>query len=137
MNIAPYLSFDGQCDAAFELYARVLGGEITMKMHYAEAPMPSDPADAGRVMHVCLQAGGHEIMGSDRPQHHPGAAKSGMSVAVALPTAEKAHEVFTALAEGGTVGMPMAATFWTPAFGMLTDRFGTPWLVSAEGPAPG
>lgn len=131
VNVSPYLSFSGRCAEAFEMYEKVLGGEIVMRMRYRDAPVPSDPAAADQIMHICLRIGAHELMGADVPpgHHRP---MAGMSVAVALPTADAAHAAFAALSDGGHVGMPMAETFWTKAFGMVVDRFGTPWIVSAE-----
>ena len=68
-------------------------------------------------------------MGSDVPPEHY-SAPQGFGVTVAVPTTAEAERIFKALAEGGRVTMPFEATFWSPGFGMVTDRFGTPWMVN-------
>ena len=127
-----YLFFDGQCAEAMRFYERVLGGTMQTLMTYAQSPMPGEctPADPGRVMHACVVLpDGRMLMASDSPdsaQHKP---MAGFSLALNYPTADEARKVFDVLAAGGSVTMPVSKTFWAEAFGMLTDRFGTPWMV--------
>ena len=135
MRINPYLTFDGQCRAAFELYARVLGGKIEMMMTHADSPM-ADRAPAGwrdKIMHARLVVGDQVLMGSDSPPEHHEDAK-GFSVSISIEDTARAERVFAALAESGTVRMPLQETFWALRFGMLVDRFGTPWMVNCERP---
>ena len=134
MQTVPYLTFGGTCREAFQFYASVLGGTPEIMSH-AESPMADQvPADwADRVMHAYLAADGAVLMGSDMP---PGESAGGNAVWVSLHVASPhdADRVFAALAEGGTVSMPIAETFWSPRFGMLTDRFGISWMVNCAPP---
>lgn len=131
MNMNPYLSFNDQCEAAFNFYAKVLGGKIDGLLRNGESPM-RDKVPAERhnlVMHAQMSIGSQIIMGADMP---PDMLKPGGSIALTInyDTPEEAERVFHALAEGGTVNMPIGPTFWAKRFGALTDKFGVPWLVN-------
>lgn len=132
MEMAPYLVFNGNCKEAFTFYQSVLGGELTVMTH-AEAPMDTPPASADLVMHARLETDGQALMGSD---NEPGASETPASFAVSVgySTAEDAERVFAGLAAGGTVTMPIDETFWAIRFGMLTDKFGVPWMVNCDRP---
>jgi PhnB protein len=137
MRFHPYLTFDGNCAAAFARYQEIFGGPLDV-LTMAEAP---DGAPAGvdpdLVMHAALTTdGGALLMGADHPTGELTSPVHGMCVNVELPTKEEAHRVFDDLAEGGTVQMPMGETFFSHAFGTCVDRFGTPWMVMA-GTFPG
>ena len=149
MQFIPYLNFDGNCAEAMAFYAQVFGGQILHQMRFADMPpsegMPPLPdAAKGRLMHAHLQVGAQAIMASDTMPAMPGQPEvcaggyqkpQGLWVSIAVDTAAEGQRVFDALAQGGTVGMPYSATFWSPGFGMVTDRFGTPWMVNvAEAP---
>jgi PhnB protein len=126
-----YLFFDGQCAEAMRFYERTLGGRMESLMTYAQSPDPAacPPGDKDRVMHASVVLpDGRMLMASDSPagMHKP---MAGFALALNYPTADEARKVFDALSAGGSVMMPMGKTFWTEAFGMLTDRFGTPWMV--------
>jgi PhnB protein len=132
MNVNIYLTFDGRCAEAFADYARILGGKVAFSQTFGESPMAKDvPAEQhDRVMHSELHLGDKVIMGSDAPPQWyttPG----GFSVSLGFDDVEEGQRVFDALAEGGTVKMPLQETFWAKGFGMLIDRFGTPWIVNA------
>ncbi len=131
-KVAAYLSFDGNCAEAFDLYAAVFGGEPGLRMTYGQSPMADElPAGAaGRVMHTSMTIGGVELMGADLHPGRPYQRPQGMNVMVDLDSAERVGAAFARLAEGGQVTMPVTATFWSPAFGMVTDRFGTPWMLA-------
>lgn len=132
MQINPYLSFDGRCREAFEFYAKVLGGTIAFIQTYGDTPMaehvPAENRD--RVMHVTLVAGQETLQGADAP---PGqfSTPAGFCVALHFDEAADGQRVFDALSDGGSVQMPFQETFWAKGFGMLVDRFGTPWIVNA------
>ncbi len=131
MDVTPYLNFNGTCAAAFEFYAQVLGGEIEFLQTHAQSPMKEHvPADwQDKVIHVCLNVKGKRLMGSDAPADHFAPAQ-GMYINVQVPTTEEGRRVFEAFADGGKITMPFAQTFWSPGYGMVTDRFGTPWMVN-------
>lgn len=131
MEFTPYLNFNGTCAEAFRFYAQVLGGTIEMLQTHGESPVkdhvPPDWHD--KVLHARLNVEGRVLMGSDAPAEYTPA--QGMYVSIQVPTAAEASRLFTKLAEGGTVTMPFAQTFWSPGFGMVVDRYGTPWMVNA------
>ena len=91
--------------------------------------MPSEHADM--VMHAALKFGDDLLMASDDPTGD-GAGVKGMAINLALADPDEVTRVFDALAEGGKITMPLGETFWSPRFGMCTDRFGTSWMVNVE-----
>ncbi|HKW58060.1 MAG TPA: VOC family protein [Candidatus Acidoferrum sp.] len=133
MQINPYLVFDGQCEAAFKFYERLLGGKITGMMTFGNSPAAaqSDPDWRDKVMHVHMTVGSWVLMGSDAPRQHF-QKPQGFAVSLGVKGVEDGRRIFNALAENGVVQMPFEKTFWSPGFGMLTDRFGIPWMVNCE-----
>ncbi|MBV8121579.1 MAG: VOC family protein, partial [Alphaproteobacteria bacterium] len=127
------LSFDGRCEAAFKFYEKVLGGKIVAMMTFGETPMKDQmPADwHGKIAHARLTVGDAVLMGGDPPPQHYQLPK-GITVTLATGDPAEAERVFEALSEGGMVTMPIAETFWARRFGMLTDRFGIPWMINCE-----
>lgn len=129
--IDSYIFFDGNCADAMRFYERVTGGKVTAMLKYSESPDPNQcpPGSSDRIMHASLLVDGRNLMASDTPagQFKP---MQGFSLSLYFDTPEEAKQKFDMLAEGGSVFMPMGPTFWAKAFGMLTDRFGTPWMVS-------
>jgi PhnB protein len=137
MALHPYinLSFNGQCEDAFRHYERCLNGKVTFMLKYADSPMAKDaPAEWGvKIVHATLEIGTTRIQGSDPP---PGGYEAPKGFAISLkPEFGDAETLFTALAEGGTVTLPLQQTFWARAFGMVTDRFGVPWIINAGDPS--
>ena len=132
MKLNPYLAFDGKCREAFEFYEKALGGKIVFMQSYGESPMASSmpPETHGRIMHVTLQLGDQSLQGADAP---PGqfSTPAGFSVAAHFDDESEGERVFNALGQGGEVKMPFQPTFWAKGFGMVIDRFGTPWIVNA------
>jgi PhnB protein len=134
-----YLFFDGTCAQAMRFYEKALGATLETAMTYADMPGEEKPAPgaADRILHASLLLDGRRLMASDSM---PGETYGGMhGFAVSLNHAhseiDEAKRHFEALLEGGgKVIMPMAATFFSPAFGMLTDRFGTTWMVGCDSP---
>jgi PhnB protein len=135
MQLNPYLGFDGRCEEAFRFYERVLGGKIAFMMRWSEGPMAeqSDPAMRNQIMHARLVIGDQMLMGSDGGGqcHQP---MAGFSVTISVDDPAEADRIYNALSEGGEVRMPIQETFWARRFGMLTDRFGTPWMINCEKP---
>lgn len=137
MQITTHLGFNGNCREAFEMYERVLGGKIVFSMTFGESPMATQfPAELhSRIIHIALQTDGGLIQGADSP-HGEAVNPAGFCVCVATKDAAEAARVFKGLSDGGKVQMEMQKTFWSPAFGMCTDKFGTPWMVNTDGPMP-
>ncbi len=135
MQLNPYLTFNGKCEAAFKFYERVLGGKIEAMMTYGSSPMADQtPAEwRNKIMHTRLTIGGELLMGSDAPPDRYEPMK-GISVTLGIEKPADAERIFHALAENGTVQMPIQETFWAARFGMLVDQFGTPWMISCEKP---
>jgi PhnB protein len=137
MQMVPYLGFDGQCAEAFRFYHAVLGGELRIMTH-GESPMADQvPAEwRDRVLHAALVTDGAVLMGGDAPPGQ-GAKPQGFCVALQVDDPAEAERIYNALVEGGEATMPMQATFWAERFGMLVDRYGTPWIVNGAGAAQG
>jgi PhnB protein len=132
MQVNPHLSFNGNCEEAFAFYEQALGAKTTMKMTYGESPMAGDmpPEIQKKIMHARLNVSDKIIMGADAMRNYEKPA--GFSITLSPEDPVEAEVMFKALAEGGTVRIPMEETFWAHRFGMLTDRFGTPWMINCE-----
>jgi len=135
-NLNPYLTFNGQCKAAFKFYEKVLGGKIDAMLPHEGTPAAEHvPPDwRKKIMHAHLTVGDVVLMGSDAPPAFYEPMK-GFSVTLGIADPAEAERVFHALAKKGTVRMPIQQTFWAARFGMLVDQFGTPWMINCEQPA--
>ncbi|WP_238367291.1 VOC family protein [Mesobacterium pallidum] len=132
--ILPYIHFQGQCRAALTFYAEVLGGTPEM-MSYAQMPdAPEAFANSTRILHGQLATDGHgTLMASDFPEGFEGDPQKAVSITITTETADEARRLYDAFADGGDPIQPFAATFFSPGFGMIRDRFGTHWMVMAGG----
>lgn len=131
MQIEPYLFFEGCCEEALEFYKKTLGAEVTFLMRFKECPEPEScqPGTEEKVMHANVRIGESNIMVSDgRCGGTPGF--QGFALSFSPPNEAEAATVFGALSEGGQVVMPLEKTFWSPFFGMVTDRFGVLWMIN-------
>jgi PhnB protein len=136
MQVQPYLFFDGRAEEAIEFYKRKLGAKVEMLMRFKESPEapPPDkvpPGSDNKVMHACLRVGDTAVMASDgncagKPNFH------GFSLSLSAKDEADAKRLFAALGDGGQVQMPLGKTFFSPAFGMVADRFGVSWMVIVE-----
>jgi PhnB protein len=133
MQIVPYLNFRNQCRQAFEFYAGLLGGEVEFIQTFGESPIAGEtpPEWHDAVMHASLRYPGGQLMASDAPGDMFRPAQ-GLWVSLHVESPDEADRLWTALAEGGSVTMPLEPTFWAKRFGMVTDRFGTPWMVNCS-----
>jgi PhnB protein len=136
MPLEPYLLFNGNCEEAIEFYRKAIGAKVETLMRYKESPEPPPPEMVppgfeNKVMHASCQIGGGRLMASDDCTGTP--KFGGFSLALTVPDEASADRAFNALAEGGKVQMPLGKTFWSPRFGMLTDRFGVGWMVNVPG----
>jgi PhnB protein len=133
MAIEPYLFFNGRCEEAIDFYQQALGADVVMLMRYKESPEPPPPGrvPAGwddKILHTCLRIGHATLMASDGCSE--GANFTGFALSFTAANAAEAGGIFTALADGGHVQMPLGKTFWSSCFGMVTDRFGVGWMVT-------
>ena len=133
LQLNPYLSFNGQCEAAFKFYERLLGGKIECIMPYESRPTDYPvPAEWRKnILHVTLRVGDQVLMGADAPPDRY-QKPQGVSVTLGLKDQAEAERIFQALAEKGTVEMALQETFWAVRFGVLVDRFGIPWTINCE-----
>lgn len=133
--VQPYLFFGGRCEEALEFYQSAIGAETQMLMRYSDSPDPMLPGmlPAGyesKVMHASFKIGGSVILASDGCGGQESQGFRSFSLSLTLPTEAETERAFNALAEGGTVNMPIGKTFWSPCFGMLEDKFGMGWMVA-------
>jgi PhnB protein len=137
MQIESYLFFNGRCVEAIAFYKKALGAEVVMMMRNKEAPEKPPPGmlppgSDDKIMHATLRVGTSNLMLSDgRCDGKP--VFNGFSLSLDAASEAEADRLFAALADGGTVQMPLAKTFWSPKFGMVADRFGVGWMVSLAG----
>ncbi len=133
MKGSPYLAFNGDCEKAFAFYENALGGKIVSMARHGGTPAETQvpPEWRDKIMHARLETGEFVLMGADSP---PGryARPSGFHITLQTRTPEEAHQLFGALADRAEVVMPIQKTFWSLAFGMLTDQFGIPWMVTSD-----
>ena len=130
-----YLAFNGNCADAMRFYEKALGGKLEVLMSGAESPMAEHiPKEfAHRILHARLVLpGGGILFAGDAPANVPYEGIKGVSITVDYDTVAQARKVFDALASGGQVSMPMQPAFWAKQWGMLVDKFGTPWIVNGE-----
>src|SRR5215467_13854323 len=134
--VNPYLDFDGRCDEALDFYSKSIGAEVLMLMRFKDAPPSAQSemcADVSKekVMHARLRVGDSFIMASDG--HGKGQPKfEGISLSLTVPDPAAAERAFKGLSAGGNVVMPLTKTFFSPAFGMVADKFGVKWMVYVE-----
>ena len=135
-SVQPYLFFGGRCDEALAFYETSLGATVVMKMRFSESPDPPpagmlQPGFEGKIMHASFTVGKVTIMASDGCDDK--SKFGGFRLALSVPTEADADVAFNALADGGEVDMPLAKTFWSPRYGMVTDKFGVGWMVMVRG----
>ena len=133
MNLQPYLFFDGKCDEALDFYKKAVGAEPKMLMRFSQAPDRSmiSPGSENKVMHAQVQIGDTTVLMSDG-RCTGNTNFQGFALTLTAKSENEADKTFNALADGGKVTMPMAKTFFSPRFGMLTDKFGVGWMVLVE-----
>ncbi len=135
-TLAPYLFFAGRCDEALEFYKHALGATVAMLMRFNESPdaTPEGMLQKGfenKVMHATVQIGKLTVMCSDGCNDK--STFDGFRLALSLSSEDSCTGVFNSLAEGGKIDMPLSKTFWSPLYGMVTDKFGVGWMVMVPG----
>jgi PhnB protein len=132
MPLTPYLFFDGRCEEAIQFYTTALGAEVNMLMRFKDAPDQSQcaPGTEEKIMHASITIAGTPVMLSDgRAQNRP--KFEGFALSIDAKDEADGERIFTALAEGGQIQMPLAETFFAKRFGMVADRFGVGWMLIA------
>jgi len=137
-TITPYLFFAGRCEEALEFYRKALGAEVEMLMRYEDSPEPPPPGMLApgyekKIMHASFRVRGVPLMASDGCGEK--SKFDGLRLSLAVPKEADARRAFDALADGGSVQLPLTKTFWSQCFGMVTDRFGLGWMVTVQAPA--
>ena len=136
MKVQAYITFGGRCEEAQEFYKKSVGAEIIDLLRWKESPdaaMKGPPGYEEKIMNATFRIGETDLMADDgMGEKH--AEFKGMMLAIDVADDAEAKHIFIALGEGGNVTMPLAKTFWTSSFGMLTDKFGVPWMVGVESP---
>ena len=133
VELSAYLSFKGDCEAAFDFYEKTLGAKLGLMFRYGDSPM-ADVVPAGwenKIMHGSVKIGQHLLEGADVPPERYEQPK-GVSLSLNVPSASEAESLFEELGNGGRVVYPMEKTFWSERFGMVVDRFGIPWMINCE-----
>lgn len=134
-----YLTFNGQCEAAFNFYKSVFGGEFDGLYRFRDMPdagFPIPEAIRDQVMHVGLPVSGDTALyGSDSFDDGAGhqlVQGNNVTICVNSQSADESRRIFEALSVNGTVRMPLAETFWSPLYGLVCDQFGIEWMVNYE-----
>ncbi len=132
-ELSTHLVFNGNCAEAMRFYERTLGGKLQTLMTFGESPIADQlpPGNAGRILHATLIFDGGVLMAADVSISQPYPGMHGFSVSLGCSTVDEAKRLYDTLAKGGKVTMPLQKTFWAEAFAMLTDRFGTPWMINS------
>jgi len=135
MQLKTYVNFPGTCAEAFRFYEKHLGGKIGLMMTHGQAPDQTlaKPEWRDAVLHARIAVGGTELMGADIPNAQP--VRSAY-LSLAVDSDGEAERIFSALADGGRVLMPMEETFFASRFGQVQDRFGINWMILHERPMP-
>ncbi|MGB7803839.1 VOC family metalloprotein YjdN [Buttiauxella sp.] len=145
MSVSPYIFFDGTCEEAIAFYNQAIGAELLFKMTFGEMPKEeaSDTAEGcgsgfnwpdDKIMHANVRIGDGEVMMSDGNMSADKVKHTGYSLSLATKDLDEGKRWFENLAAGGDVTMPWGETFWAKGFGMLTDKYGIPWMVNVEKP---
>jgi len=131
VNVTPYLMFNGRCEEAINFYKAELGAEVLAMLRFKENPPPPDrvpPNWDNKIMHSCFKIGDTQIMATDGDSaDKPGF--NGVTLSIQVSSEAEADRAFNGLSKGGQVKMPLAKTFFSPRFGMVSDRFGVSWMV--------
>ncbi len=135
MRLNTYLNYGGNCRQAFEFYQEHLGGKITMMMTHGEMPDPAgvSPEWKDAILHARIDLGETELFGADLPPDRFQPMRSAY-LSLRVDSTGEAERVYSLLADGGQIFMPMQETFFAFRFGMLRDRFGTSWMILCERP---
>jgi PhnB protein len=137
MRVEPYLMFSGRCEEAIAFYKQAIGAQTTMVMRFDESPdknhpMPLPPNWGQKIMHCAIKVGDTIVLASDGMSEEP-VSYAGVSLSITADNEAQVKRLFDALSQGGKVFMPPSKTFWSPCFGMTSDKFGVNWMVGVDG----
>ena len=134
-RLNPHLHFNGNCLEAFKFYEKCFDGKITFSMTWGESPSANDvPKNwADKIIHASLEFDNQMISADDAPPDY-GCKAQGFEILVSFLDVKKAENAFKMLSEEGEIRMPFEETFWAYRFGMVTDKFGTPWMINCGKP---
>lgn len=136
MQVHSYLNFNGRCEEAIEFYKKAVGAQVQMLMRFKEAPPSPEhklaPGTEDKIMHSSMHIGDTMVMASDGYCTGASPKFEGISLTLNPTTEPEAQKLFKALSTGGNVQVPLTKTFFSPAFGVLTDPFGVTWMVMVE-----
>ncbi len=127
-----YLAFPGTCEAALNFYKTCFGGEITSMQRFGDSPVESSEEHKQKIMHAEFKADGMYFMASDGMPGQPVPSGEMVTLSINLTDGAEQERIFNSLAEGGKVTMPLGETFWGAVFGMVTDKFGIPWMLNRD-----
>jgi PhnB protein len=144
MSVSPYIFFDGTCEEAIAFYKQAIGAELLFKMTFGEMPKEENNATEGcasgfdwpadKIMHANVRIGNSEVMMSDGNMSGDKVKHAGYALSITSKDVAEGKRWFDNLSAGGTITMPWSETFWAKGFGMLTDKYGIPWMVNVEKP---
>ena len=132
MKVQAYIAFGGRCEEAMAFYKMCMGAQVTTLLRWKESPdaaMKAPPGYEEKIMNASFRIGETELMADDGTGETQVEFK-GMTLAIEVADDAEAQRVFAALGQGGNIKMPLMKTFWSTSFGMLTDKFGVPWMVN-------
>lgn len=132
MKLAPYITYQGNCQEAIDFYKAVFDAEIVEIHHYGNSAMKVKEKDKNKILHVELKLGGNTLMASDASEGHPVSTGNNITMALMYDNPDVGEQIFTALASKGKVLMPFQDTFWGAKYGMVVDKFGINWSVNCE-----
>lgn len=135
MKLNPYIHFDGDCEDAFNLYAKVFNANPPTLFRFTQSPMAGQFGQEWdkKVMHVSMTIGDQLLMGTDAPAPHF-REPQGFAVCIDPGSEAEAERIYKELSEGGKIGMPLQETFWAKRYAQFVDRFGTPWMINVSKP---
>lgn len=136
-TINPYLSFNGNCDAAFNFYKSVFGGEFAFIGRYKDVPSehPMPESEKEKIMHISYPINKSTILfGADTSEQFGGGVEFGsnISLSVNTDTEDETKRIFKALSAGGNIIIPLEKTFWNALFGYFVDKFGVYWMINYD-----
>jgi PhnB protein len=135
MKLVPYLTFAGNCEEAFNHYHKIFNGTLSDISRFGDNPNPQLPDDQkNKIMHARLAFGDNMLMFSDTMPGGTVDFGNGISLSIGLTDEAEARSIFSQLAGGGKITMPMEKQFWGALFGMVKDRYGINWMINCEGP---